>query len=235
MRTPRLCCAHSLCIGLEEGRARECHNEGRPRTRQARRQAIRRLLIPDPPGTSPSVPVSFDKARLFRDNGARTHPRARECYSSLLVAWKAPAGVVGNRAKLVANTTQHSMQSRIGDRGGGVQEAPWLWPAYRHRGCTMDANAIDVQAQSLPEAAWRVRNPVQERPVLCVLCVLCVVSTARGSLRARRALRGTPRAALAAREPEVGCVHPGSGSVVDPSRSSSRTGRPLRTGWPVPG
>ena len=59
MRMPRLYCAHSLCIGREESRELECHSEDRPRTRQARRRAVRRLPLPDPPGTSTSVPVSF--------------------------------------------------------------------------------------------------------------------------------------------------------------------------------
>jgi len=55
-----------------------------------------------PPEASPSVPVSFDKANSFRDNGARTHPRAGGSDSLLLVAWKAPAEVLGNEAILVA-------------------------------------------------------------------------------------------------------------------------------------
>jgi hypothetical protein len=61
--------------------------------------------LPDPPGTSPGVSVSFDKAKSFRDNGARTHlhRRALGCDSSLLVAWKAPAGVLGNEPMFVAS------------------------------------------------------------------------------------------------------------------------------------
>ena len=46
------------------------------------------------------------------DNGARTHSRSRGCDSSLLVAWKAPAGVLGNQAILVASTTQNSTRSQ---------------------------------------------------------------------------------------------------------------------------
>jgi hypothetical protein len=40
------------------------------------------------------------------DNGACTHPRAREI--SLLVAWKAPAEVLGNEAIFVAGEAQLS-------------------------------------------------------------------------------------------------------------------------------
>jgi hypothetical protein len=42
------------------------------------------------------------------DNGARTHSRSRGCDSSLLVAWKAPAGVLGNEAIVVASEAQLS-------------------------------------------------------------------------------------------------------------------------------
>ena len=117
MRKPRVCCARSLCTGREEGRVRGCHNEGKPRTRQARRRAARHLPLPDRPGTSPSAPVSFDKAKSFRGNGARTrlHRRARD--SSLLVAWMAPAGVLGNEAILVASEAQLSARfSGLTDR-----------------------------------------------------------------------------------------------------------------------
>jgi len=45
-----------------------------------------------------------------RGNGARTrlHRRARGCDGLLVVAWKAPAEVLGNEAISVANKTQHS-------------------------------------------------------------------------------------------------------------------------------
>jgi len=42
--------------------------------------------LPDPPGTSTSVPVSFGKAKSFRDDDARTRPRSRGCDSLLLLA-----------------------------------------------------------------------------------------------------------------------------------------------------
>jgi hypothetical protein len=63
---------------------------------------------------SPSVPVSFDKAKSFRGNGARTrlHRRALGCDRLLLVAWKAPAGVLGNEAMLVASEAQLSARVR---------------------------------------------------------------------------------------------------------------------------
>jgi hypothetical protein len=70
------------------------------------------LPLPDPPGTSTSVPVSFCKARSSRGSGARTRPRSRGCDGLLLVAWRAPAEVLGNEAILVASKTQHSRQSR---------------------------------------------------------------------------------------------------------------------------
>ena len=56
MRTPRPCCAHSPCSGREESHTRGCHSEGRPRTRPARRRAVRRRpfpLRPESPTNSP--------------------------------------------------------------------------------------------------------------------------------------------------------------------------------------
>ena len=46
------------------------------------------------------------------DNGAGTHPQSRRCDSLLLVAWKAPAGIVGNGAKLLL--TRRSTRSSLG-------------------------------------------------------------------------------------------------------------------------
>jgi hypothetical protein len=108
-RKRRLRYARSLCIGRAKSHEPECHNEGKPRTRQARREAARRPPIPDLPGTSPSVPVSFCKVRSFLGNdvGTGPRPRSRGCDGSLLVAWKAPVGVLGKGAILVANKTQH--------------------------------------------------------------------------------------------------------------------------------
>jgi hypothetical protein len=113
-RKRRLRYARSLYIGRAKSHEPECHNEGKPRTRQARRQAVRRPPIPNLPETSTSVPVSFGKVRSFLGNdvGTGPRPRSRACDSLLLVEWTAPAGVVGNGEKLVANKTQHSVQSR---------------------------------------------------------------------------------------------------------------------------
>ena len=94
------------------------HNEGRPRTRQARRRAVRHLPLPDLPGTSPSAPVSSDTTTSFRGNGVRTRLRVRwrGCDSLMLVAWKAPAGVLGNGAIFVANKPRYlwSLLPRLG-------------------------------------------------------------------------------------------------------------------------
>jgi hypothetical protein len=64
-----------------------------------------------PPASSLSA-VSFDKAKSFRVDGARTHPRAREWNSLLLVARKAPARVVGNGLMNVAWATPLSTRTR---------------------------------------------------------------------------------------------------------------------------
>jgi hypothetical protein len=61
-RTPRLCWARSPCIEREESHEWECHSEGRPRTRQAQRRAVRRLLV-----LRPRV------ARVFRRDRRRRH------------------------------------------------------------------------------------------------------------------------------------------------------------------
>ena len=129
MRTPLLHYARSPCIGRAKSRELECHNEGKPRTRRPRKRAVRRLPLPDRPGTSASVPGWFGRAKWFRDSGARTrlHPPARGCDCSLLVAWKAPAGVLGNALILVANKVRYLMRSwaqgardsrRVAERGG---------------------------------------------------------------------------------------------------------------------
>src|ERR1017187_67371 len=109
-KTQQLCSAHSPCIGREESHAPRCHSEGKPRTRQARRRAVRRLLLLGPPGTSPSAPVSSGTAKSLRGNGVRTTPRpwARRCDSLLLAEWKAPAGVVGNGLTNVACASESS-------------------------------------------------------------------------------------------------------------------------------
>jgi len=155
MRTPRPCCARSLYIGREEGRARGCHNEGMPRIRQARRRAVRRLLLPGRPGTSPSVPVSFDKAKSFRVDGARTHPRAREWDSLLLVAWKAPAGVLGNGAMSVARKfedlcpriTNGHLDTRL------TRLMPMLFPPLATRSLAKPSReaALPARARAKPE------------------------------------------------------------------------------------
>ena len=89
-----------------------------PRSSPSRRRAVRHLLLPVPPGTSTSAPVSSGRAKSSRDSGVRTppRPRAHGCDSLLLVAWKAPAGVLGNGAIFVANKPRYlwSLLPRLG-------------------------------------------------------------------------------------------------------------------------
>jgi hypothetical protein len=110
-RTPRLRCVRTLCTGRAKSRELECHNEGKTRNRRARKRAVRRLPLPGRPGTLPNAPGLFDRAKLSRVDGVRTHlhSRARGCDSSLLVPWKTPAGVVGNGAKTAANKVRYPM------------------------------------------------------------------------------------------------------------------------------
>ena len=149
-RKRRLGCAHSLCTEREGSRARECHSEGTPRTRRARSEAGGRRPLPAPPRTSTSVPGSFCKAGLFRDNGGRTCLRALGYDSSLPVAWKAPAGVLGKAAIVVASkrhrpeelqfsiapTPSHRGVHRLGASEPGPLTAartPARWPHVKTR------------------------------------------------------------------------------------------------------
>ena len=155
MRTPRPCCARSLYIGREEGRARGCHNEGTPRTRRARRREVRRLPLPDLPGMSPSVSVPFGRAVSFQDNGALTRPQSRGCDSLLLVAWKAPAGVLGNGAMSVARKfedlcpriTNGHLDTRL------TRLMPMLFPPLATRSLAKPSReaALPARARAKPE------------------------------------------------------------------------------------
>ena len=120
-RTPRPGCARNPCSARAKSREMGCRSEGTPRPRRARRRAVRRRRLQDPPGKSTSAPARSDTARSIRGSGVHTGPRPRSngCDSLPWEARKAPTRVVGKAATNVARAASPFDYYRPG--AGGVR------------------------------------------------------------------------------------------------------------------